>query len=390
MMAACLLVATLRSLILLLAFASVLQWQHVAAVENGYILYCPCMGRFGNQADHFLGALAFAHGLNRTLVLPPWVEYRTGEPRSVQVPFDTYFKVKPLKAYHRVMTMEKFMRDLAPSVWPPGKRIVFCYQARGDSETCNAKEGNPFGPFWDTFGVDFDASEFYAPLQYDIHHSNMAELWNKRYPASTYPVLAFTGAPATFPVQQENLGLQSHLVWSDHVLNQAKHFIRTVLPKGPFVGIHLRNGIDWSRACDHVENSPLLFSAPQCVGYRGEKGSISKEVCFPSKNTILTQMRRVVRALKARAVFVASDNDHMLAEINDALKLYKVQAYKRENNSPHVDLAILGLSNHFVGNCVSSFSAFVKRERDVNGLPSSFWAFPLDTKTSRPREHEEL
>ncbi|KAH9360050.1 hypothetical protein HPB48_001624 [Haemaphysalis longicornis] len=79
-------------------------------------------GRFGNQADQFLGALAFSKALDRTLVLPPWVEYRTGEPRSVQVPFDTYFRVETLAKYHRVLTMEHFMDRLAPTVWPPGNR----------------------------------------------------------------------------------------------------------------------------------------------------------------------------------------------------------------------------------------------------------------------------
>ncbi|XP_077561382.1 GDP-fucose protein O-fucosyltransferase 1-like isoform X2 [Haemaphysalis longicornis] len=311
-----------------------------------------------------------------------------GEPRSVQVPFDTYFRVETVARYHRVLTMEHFMDRLAPTVWPVGNRTVFCYQARTSGQGCQAKEGNPFGPFWDTFGVEFDASEFYAPLQYDIHHRDMARRWRDTYPSERFPVLAFVGAPANFPVQQENLALQAHLSWSDAVLNRARHFIRTNL-RAPFVGIHLRNGIDWVRACEHLSASPLLFSAPQCVGYQGERGPLPPEACLPSADTVTQQLVRVVRALRARSVFVATDNDAMLEQLDQALKPLQVRAVRREPSDPHTDLAILGLANHFVGNCVSSFSAFVKRHRDVQGLPSSFWAFhPQDTRGGRT--HQEL
>lgn len=46
-----------------------------------------------------------------------------------RVPFDEWFLVKPLEAYHNVITMENFMKDIAPRIWPTGQRIgciLFC------------------------------------------------------------------------------------------------------------------------------------------------------------------------------------------------------------------------------------------------------------------------
>lgn len=50
-------------------------------------------------------------------------------------------------------------------------------------------------------------------------------------------------------------------------------------------------------------------------------------MCFPSKNLILKQLRRNVKALRARSVFVASDNDHMINDIEKSMKDLKVNIY---------------------------------------------------------------
>ncbi|XP_041978974.1 GDP-fucose protein O-fucosyltransferase 1 [Aricia agestis] len=357
--------------------------------ENGYILYCPCMGRFGNQVDHFLGSLAFSKAINRTLVLPPWVEYRYGEPKSRQVAFDTYFKVDSLTSYHRVETMESFMTNIAPKIWPPEKRISFCYTQRIGEEqnSCNAKSGNPFGPFWNTFDVEFVGSEFYGPLNYDAQNFDMILQWRKKYLSDIWPVIAFTGAPASFPVQKENVHLHKYLVWNPEIINKTLNFIKQKMSGGGFLGLHLRNGQDWSKACQHVENSQKLFSTPQCLGYKNEKGKLTLSMCFPQKSEIIKQVKRVLKKLNGlKYIFVASDFDHMVQPLNEAVKKMGVSVITLEQNNPHLDLAILGQANYFIGNCVSSYSAFVKRERDVRGLPSEFWSFPNGKK----RKYDEL
>jgi len=357
--------------------------------ENGYILYCPCMGRFGNQADHFLGALGFAKGLNRTLVLPPWIEYLPGRRKPALPSFSDFFKVDSVSKYHRVILMENFMGRLSDKVWPVGKRTAFCYSSRHgpEKDSCNAKDGSPFGPFWSAFDVEFDASERYSPLNYDIYHGTAIADWARKYPPSEWPVIAFTGAPASFPVQTDNVRLHKYLEWSDEYAKKGKSWVNMHF-KGPYVGIHLRNGVDWSKACEHISSSPNLFSAAQCLGYRNEFGKATNEMCFPGKDLILKHVRRAVKEVKAKAVYVASDNDHMVEFLSKAFKKAGVKIYKQlDYADPHLDLVILAKSNHFIGNCISSFSAFVKRERDVDGLPSSFWGFPPPKPSP---SHQEL
>lgn len=79
------------------------------------------------------------------------------------------------------------------------------------------------------------------------------------------------------------------------------------------------------RACEHVEHSPNLFAAPQCLGYRNEYGPATRDMCLPSKDLIVKQMKRIIRGLKdVKSVFVASDSNHMIKDLKSAFERMEV------------------------------------------------------------------
>jgi peptide-O-fucosyltransferase len=135
-------------------------------------------------------------------------------------------------------------------------------------------------------------------------------------------------------------------------------------------------------------------------------------MCLPSTETIVKEVKKAVKRTGAASVFVATDNDPLVAPLTKALSksskssepivvlssssVASVDGIDNDLERPQLDLAVLGRLNHFVGNCVSSFSAFVQRERSVSGFPSSWFAFPPVNPKKRSKAqvssaaHEEL
>ncbi|KAK5973578.1 GDP-fucose protein O-fucosyltransferase [Trichostrongylus colubriformis] len=299
---------------------------------NGYVVFCPCMGRFGNQVDQLLGVMQFTNYLDRTLVLPNFIEYPY--PDTVMVPFENIFQVAEIRKYMKAVRMVVFQREIMPKLWPKENRTALCWSPRksiyDDSAPvgCHAKEGNPFGPYWDKIGVSFAHDAYYGQLPggHDLTAQGSKAAWLERFPPSEFPVLAFPSPPAPFPSRPNTWDLQRYLKWSPRIMGRAKQFIKEKLST-PFVGIHLRNDKDWDRVCEHIPSASAnqpLFASMQCEGEEFYDGKLTKEICSPSATTVIEQVIDVVGSIGARSVFVSSDKDHMIDPLNEALRAYDV------------------------------------------------------------------
>lgn len=192
---------------------------------NGYLFYCPCHGRFGNQADQLLGSLQFAKALNRTAILPPFRSYNYR--RQGNVAFDTLFQVEPLRAYHRVILASEFMRRFAAEQWPPEQRRAYCIRfprSKFNMDGCHMKIGQPFEGFWNELNVDFiDDDVVLDGLHY---RPEDAEQWRERCPAAEHPVIALKGPPAPFPSPLRYWPMQRYIEWNHDLLVTARSALR--------------------------------------------------------------------------------------------------------------------------------------------------------------------
>ncbi|XP_071836464.1 GDP-fucose protein O-fucosyltransferase 1-like isoform X2 [Apostichopus japonicus] len=295
------------------------------------------------------------------------------------VPFTEWFLVEPFEELHRVITMEEFLENFGVDKWPPGKRVGYCGMEPTSPHECNMKVGTPLKPFWDELNIDFDDHEKYnigvhADITNEKRTMELTTKWNERYPVSEHPVIVFRFPPAPYPMQPGNRQIQRYLQWNPNIFAYAEHEISRMFNGETFLGIHLRTGPDWVVCCRTTLGSEGVMASTQCLA-PGEH--VFENMCYPTVEHIVNLTKEAVVKHSLQHLFIATDKLSYSHELNTALKPLGVKVHHLDPLLPQMDLMILGEADFFIGNCASSFTSFVKRQRDANGKPSTFWGFPV-------------
>lgn len=168
------------------------------------------------------------------------------------------------------------------------------------------------------------------------------------------------------------------MAFADQVVEASTEYKRERNLDQPYIGVHLRWGSDWQKTCNLlVENSmERLFSSSQCN--RDSMSYLPFQLCIQDIGLVTKTIGRALSSRNISTVFIASDIDDKRSwqSVYDTLKTTnphitlhtptRVYGNQKTYNKPThflTDLFVLSTSDIFVGNCISSFSAFVSRMR---------------------------
>lgn len=349
--------------------------------SKGYLMYCPCSGKFGQQVEFLLGSISVARHLERTLIIPPIIE-RHGRNRSFRK-FSDIFSWDDLRD-EDVIEMADFLEHFA-STWDASKRVAFCHKANlsEDGRICNMQSDECSKEFWNFQNISFDSSQttlHLANLTINPHQSALA--WKAAFPSNNFPVISLAEAPAVYPVAPSDIPNQEYLKFAPKILSKAQTYMKAlkkVSKLGTSLSIHLRQGSDWNNICKEGIGRSSVRSSPQCLPSPTGLKEVTQNICLPSLKLVAKTAVEMVKRYGVSAIFIASDANPSkpIYSIERALQRHNLEAETTVRTLPvsdlYEDIAIMGMTDYFLGNCLSSITAFVKRQRDLRGLPSSFF-----------------
>ena len=72
----------------------------------------------------------------------------------------------------------------------------------------------------------------------------------------------------------------------------------------------------------------MMFGAAQCLGYRMEHGTGTKEMCYPSEETIIQDVAEVLDETGVKTVFVATDSKDLIKKMSKVFDKVSSEWYK--------------------------------------------------------------
>ena len=371
--------------------SSALQTEPPKDVSGGFLIFALAMGRYGNQMEHLLGALAEAkrRAPRRIVVLPSFIVWRYGRGRkNAHIPVEAVFDLDTLRRdFHpNIVTYEEFQRiELR---WNSEDATIYCNSAHKamDHFKCTPDVGQ--GTYWYALGIEFTKEHYF--------HNTVFNLSSKDHPV----IIVSNALSAPFPMRPQDRYVAKYLKWTERMEERRQTFLAEngISEDDLVVASHLRAGSDWVNACEHALGRDTYMASPQCTEEmrRHDIDTLSMELCLPTVDvgSVASDLQRAAEQVREKSkkkggrvvLFVATDvpglgekiwSEYSLGDIYDLLISTTEPADANTDSdgvdalmgdSSFLDLNVMTQATYLLGNCVSSFTSFGARIRKEQGI----------------------